>query len=158
MVKKILHNATLFFMLAITSCCTIINGSTQQLSVSSTPTAAKVTIDGQDLGYTPFIATLKRKNNHTVKVELEGYLPYEISLSRKVDGWLAGNIVFGGLIGIAIDALTGSMYKLSPGQLDAQLTKSSANITNTKNGLYCAIVLKPGGNWQKIGQLAKAAN
>jgi hypothetical protein len=62
-----------------------------------------------------------------VKIELPGYMPYETNLIRKVDGWIAGNIVFGGLIGLAVDAITGGMYKLTPEQIQSELMNQTAD-------------------------------
>jgi hypothetical protein len=156
--KKLLPAAVLCPLLILSGCCTIINGSKQQVSVSSTPTGAKVLVDGNEVGLTPFIATLTRKDTHTLKIEMDGYQPYEISFARRVDGWLAGNIIFGGLIGVVIDAVTGSMYKLSPGEVNAALSKGNTTITKTKYGFYCAVTFKANPQWQKIGQLARAGN
>lgn len=38
-----------------------------------------------------------------------------------MDGWLFGNLLFGGLICVIVDAATGAMYKLTPNQMAAQL-------------------------------------
>src|SRR5690606_24180125 len=99
-----------------TGCATIIHGSKQAVGISSNPANAVVTINGQQFGRTPVTATLSRKDHHRVTIELDGFMPYDIQLTRKVDGWIVGNIVFGGLIGLAVDAITGGMYKLTPDQ------------------------------------------
>ena len=145
----------LIFTLLFTSCATIIHGSMQQVAVVCDPKKAKIDIDGVSLGHTPYLARLSRKNNHLLKIELEGYLPYEITLKRKLDGWIFGNIFLGGVIGIVIDAATGSMYTLSPKDVTTQLNSSSASTGRTKDGIYLSVVLKPDNNLTKIGQLEK---
>ncbi len=136
-------------------CATIIHGTKQSVSISSTPSNAVVMIDGQEKGNTPLLIDLSRKDHHTVKITLDGFLPYETRLVRKVDGWIAGNIVFGGLIGLAVDAISGGMYKLTPDQLQAEM-RSGANASIDKSsGLYLTVVLNPQKNWQKIGQLER---
>lgn len=114
-----------------------------------------VTINNQEVGKTPITTNLSRKDHHTVKIELAGYLPYETKLTRKVDGWIAGNIIFGGVIGLAVDAITGGMYKLTPDQIQAELRNRTVSIKQLKNGMYIAVVLKPNQDWQKVGQLEK---
>jgi hypothetical protein len=110
---------------------------------------------GRKKGNTPLLIDLSRKDHHTVKITLDGFLPYETRLVRKVDGWIAGNIVFGGLIGLAVDAISGGMYKLTPDQLQAEM-RSGANASIDKSsGLYLTVVLNPQKNWQKIGQLER---
>lgn len=140
----------LFF---VYGCATIMHGTKQQLGISSNPTSADVTIDGQIFGKTPLTAELSRKDNHLVKIELEGYLPYETNLTRKTSGWVWGNILFGGLIGLAVDAISGGMYKLTPEQIQAEL--KNANIASVKNDdyLFITVVLSPDPTWEKIGNL-----
>lgn len=43
---------------------------------------------------------------------MDGYLPDETTLTKKVSGWVRGNLVFGGLIGLAVDAISGGMAQL----------------------------------------------
>lgn len=143
------------FAVLTSSCGTIIHGSKQDISISSNPSSALVTINNQEIGKTPITTNLSRKDHHTVKIELAGYLPYETKLTRKVDGWIAGNIIFGGIIGLAVDAITGGMYKLTPDQIQAELRNRTVSIKQLKNGMYIAVVLKPNEEWQKVAQLEK---
>jgi len=142
-------------VLFLVGCATIMQGTKQNVGISSNPSGAKVTINGQTFGNTPLTVELSRKDNHIIKIELEGFLPYETTLTRKVSGWVAGNIIFGGLIGLAIDAITGGMYKLTPEQIQAELKKSDMSINLGEDKLYITFTLTPDPGWEKIGQLAK---
>lgn len=146
---------TFGFIFLTSSCATIIHGSKQSVSISSNPSSATVTVDNQDKGKTPLTTTLSRKDHHTVKIELPGYMAYETKFTRKVDGWIAGNIIFGGIIGLAVDAITGGMYKLTPDQIQADLKSNTASLRKIKDGLFLTVVLRPDPNWEKIGQLTK---
>lgn len=142
--------------IALTSCASIIHGTSQQIGIGSTPSGAKVTVSGQSFGTTPIIADLKRKDNHIVKIELDGYMPYETTLTRKVSGWVWGNVLFGGLIGLAVDAISGGLYNLSPEQVQATLNKEeSANLQLTDDALYVFVTLDPDPSWKKVGQMTK---
>lgn len=156
------HSLILAFAIVIicltASCATIIHGSRQEVGITSNPASAKVTVDGQLMGKTPLITKLTRKESHIVKVEMEGYLPYETQFTRKVDVWIAGNIIFGGLIGLGVDALTGSMYKLTPDQVYAELRTNTASIHEIKDGIFFTVVLKPDPKWEKIGALERINN
>ena len=105
----------------VTACATIINGSSQSVGFRSQPTGADVFINGILVGQTPVAPDLKRMDNHIVRIELDGYEPYDFKIDRRVSGWVAGNILFGGMVGIAIDAITGSMYRLDPSEVDVVL-------------------------------------
>lgn len=121
--------------------------------ISSTPSSARITVDNQPLGATPAVVKLSRKDHHIVKIDLAGYQPFEATVTRKVSGWVWGNIVFGGLIGLAVDAMTGGLYNLTPEQVAGQLAKSSASATVTKDGLYVVLVPAPEAEWRRIGAL-----
>ena len=140
--------------LIISGCCTIIHGTTQKVSFSSNPSKAQVTINGLSFGTTPLSILLSRKAEQIIKIELEGYSPYEIILIKKVDAWIAGNIIFGGLIGLAVDAISGAMYKLSPEQIQAELRKETGQIIKDDK-IYLFVTLVPKAEWEKIDNLIR---
>jgi hypothetical protein len=140
---------------ATTACASIVHGTRQNLGVSSTPSGATVSVDNKPLGTTPTVAKLTRKEPHVVRVELDGYRPVEVKLVRSTSGWVWGNIVFGGLIGVAVDASNGAMYKLTPAQVSATLVQVGAQVPASKDGLYIGVVLEPDARWQWIGQLQR---
>lgn len=138
----------------LTGCATIMDGSKQTVAFSSNPSNATVTVDGKVLGNTPLTEDLSKKDKHTVRINLNGYLPYEMTMTRKTNGWVWGNLVFGGLIGLAIDATTGAMYNLTPDQVNAELRKQgSAAVKKTDNMVLVSVSLHPDASWQKIGEL-----
>jgi hypothetical protein len=146
-------------------CASIIHGGNQIVDITSQPTGAMVTIDGKEYGRTPQAISLRRKGRlkgelapkkeYAVKIAVEGYLPYEMKLKRELDAWFFGNLLFGGVIGMIIDAADGAMYKLTPNQIIAQMGPATAS-TMTKDGIYIAVTLKADPSWEKIGQLEKA--
>lgn len=138
---------------AVYACATIMHGSSQEVGIGSTPTGAKVSVDGREYGKTPTVAKLSRKDHHTVRIEMEGYEPYEMTLVRKTSGWVWGNIVFGGLIGLAVDAISGGLYKIEPAQVQATLAGRSGELDLDDDALYFAVVLRPDPEWQRIGKL-----
>src|ERR1700704_2014308 len=135
------------------SCASIIHSTHQDVGISSNPTGAQVSVDGQVKGATPVVANLTRKDNHIVRIELAGYKPYETTLTRKVSGWVWGNIVFGGLIGLAVDAITGGLYDVRPEQISGQLSKTGASVQIHGDHLYVILVRDPDPSWRRIGQL-----
>jgi hypothetical protein len=133
------------------ACATIMHGTNQDVGLSSSPTNARVTVNNKPVGSTPVVAKLSRKDNHIVRFELEGYQPFEATLTRRTSGWVWGNIVFGGLIGLAVDAMSGGLYKLTPEQIAGAMLSATAALT--PDGLYIAVVLQAEPEWQKIGEL-----
>ncbi|ACF13262.1 hypothetical protein Ctha_0794 [Chloroherpeton thalassium ATCC 35110] len=117
--------ATQFF-----GCATILNGTHEDISISSTPSRAKVTIDHQPYGQTPVIANLSRKKKHIVKISQPGFYDYEMIITQHVSGALLGNILLGGLIGLVVDASSGGMWELKPTDIRAYLRKTDSPVEN----------------------------
>lgn len=155
--KKTIILSSLAFTLLTTSCATIVSGSKQNVKFSSNPSTATIFIDEVEVGKTPFEIRLERKNEHSVMIKLEGYQTFETRLTKKFNGWYIGNILFGGIIGLIIDPITGAMYNLSPSEINAEMNKGTAFKSN-KNDIYIAVALNIDPNWKKIGQLEKATN
>lgn len=109
------HYLTLLAILALaslplSSCCAVINGRSQEVHFAASPAGAKLTVDGQDRGSVPQTVLLKRGSDHTIRIEAPGYAPYEAKLEGSTSGWVFGNILIGGLIGLAVDYATGAVY------------------------------------------------
>jgi hypothetical protein len=66
-----------------------------------------------------------------------------------------GNLLLGGIPGLAIDAITGSMYKLKPEQVQATLTQSTAAIDQHRDLVLVTVVLRPDPGWEQIGTLTR---
>jgi len=118
--KTVLLSLIAFASIFLSGCATIIHGSRQGVFLTCEPRVANVYIDGKLMGHTPMRAVLRRGKNHTLKMELPGYKPFETVLTRRLDGWVFGNII--GVVGLALDAYNGSMYRLSPKDQYPELT------------------------------------
>jgi hypothetical protein len=113
-VHVLAHASLLALILTLSGCATIVNGSSQSVGIRSDPPGARVYVDGVARGETPAEVDVKRKDRHEVRLELEGHETYAVRLNRSVSPWFAGNLLYGGLIGLGVDAITGSMYQVSP--------------------------------------------
>jgi hypothetical protein len=144
----------LFAGLAATGCATLTQGANQRVPIHSSPSGAQVWINGRDSGTTPTTASLRRKDQHTIRFVLYPYATKDITLERRISGWFWGNIAFGGLVGIAIDAATGAMYKLTPADVHQHLGPEAAGSPRRERGrLIIAVVLEPQADWERIGCL-----
>lgn len=154
MKKQIFILGIVTTLLSFTSCATIVSGSKQTVKFESTPSEAKVFINEVEVGKTPFETKLERKKEHAIVIKLDGYKPYEVLLTKKFNAWYLGNILFGGIVGLIVDPITGAMYNLTPEQVNANLEKGTAFKSND-NGIYIAVSLDIDKNWKKVGQLEK---
>jgi hypothetical protein len=115
-------------------CASIVSKTQRQITINSSPDQADVTItDERGLkllqGKTPTTVTLKtgggyfKGKEYTVRIYKEGYGEQTVTISKKLNAWYLGNIIFGGLIGVLIvDPLTGAMWTLDPQEIYVNLS------------------------------------
>ncbi len=137
MVRSGLIALTIF----LTGCGTIMIGGEQNISISSTPSAARITVKDTNgyvvaKGITPTTITLSKgsgkvfdftKPEYTLVVEKEGYAPVDVQLAGKMNLWyLLGNGCFLNVFGwFVIDPYTGGMWTIKPEDVNADFTASS---------------------------------
>jgi PEGA domain len=102
-------------------CASVTRGTTENISISSTPAGATAEVSGLDnptACVTPCVVVAKRSADITVTVSKEGYEPQVIPLTKEVPGagaaGFAGNLVLGGLVGMGVDAATGAAQDHKP--------------------------------------------
>jgi PEGA domain-containing protein len=85
-------------------CATIRNEKYKEVGFTSEPSGASVAMDGEVLGVTPCEVEIARKGrDKMVEISLAGYKTAVLKLNRSVEG----KTVFGGLIGMSVDAISG---------------------------------------------------
>ena len=112
----------------LSACATITRGTNQDFMVESTPSQADVKLSTGQTCVTPCTLRLKRKSQFKVTISKEGYQTQEAEVHGIMKGGggaaLAGNAIFGGLIGAGVDASNGSLMNLKPNPL--QVTRVPA--------------------------------
>jgi hypothetical protein len=112
--------ATAFLLLSPMGCATITQGSTDTVTVDTRPPGATCELkrDGQVVAYvnpTPgSIQVSKSKDNIAVRCEKDGYQPAVGNIGSEFQAMTFGNVLFGGLIGVAVDAASGAMNEYQP--------------------------------------------
>jgi len=101
-------------------CATIFHGKSQTINVTSEPPGSLVAVGGNTF-VTPAQVTLRRDSHYTLVATKPGYQGTG-TIEHSVDWYtFLGNIIFGGLIGWAIDFSSGSAYELSPETVAIQM-------------------------------------
>ncbi|MEH2533996.1 hypothetical protein V1277_006709 [Bradyrhizobium sp. AZCC 1588] len=102
-------------------CASVTRGTTENISISSTPSGATAEVSGLDVPtacVTPCVVVAKRSADITVTVNKEGFEPQVIPLTKEIPGTgaagFAGNILLGGLVGMGVDAATGAALDHKP--------------------------------------------
>jgi len=102
-------------VLVVSGCATMFTGTTDTVNFKTDPQGARVIMESTDGLYkeekaTPAIFTIPSNKTYTVTILLEGYKTKDIVLERKISGWVVGDLFIGGIIGLAIDFITGGAY------------------------------------------------
>ncbi len=113
--KNLSYIVSFVAILPLTGCASIVEGTTQSIAITTAPVdGAKCTlISSQGTYYvtTPGNAIVhKTKTDLDVTCTKEGFLDASTKISPHFNGATVGNVLAGGLIGIAVDASTGANY------------------------------------------------
>jgi hypothetical protein len=103
-------------------CASIVSGTRQSVTINSNPPGAIVNINGQ-MGMTPATFELKRNEHYNVQIAKEGYQTQSMALSHIMNPWILGNVLLGGIIGLAVDLIDGAAYKHAPDNVMVTLLK-----------------------------------
>ncbi|MFZ3136059.1 MAG: hypothetical protein WA126_01565 [Thermodesulfovibrionales bacterium] len=102
-------------ILACTSgCATLTKGTSQSLTITTDPSGAVCTLtrDGETIGVvnpTPGTLTIKKdKDDISVVCKKQGFQDSADTMSASFQGMTLGNAIFGGLVGITIDSMSGA--------------------------------------------------
>jgi PEGA domain len=116
---------------ALGGCASVTRGTTENISITSTPAGAEATITGLDVPtacITPCAIVAKRSADITVSFAKEGYEPEIVALTKEVPATgaagFAGNVLAGGLIGMGVDAATGAAQDHKPNPVIVTLKPS----------------------------------
>ena len=112
--------AVLLSLAGLTSCASIVDGTNQSLSVSTTgnggamlPGARCALQNGKGTWYvvTPGSVTVHRAYSAlNVSCTVAGYQTAGQTVESSTKAMYAGNVLFGGVIGLGTDAVTGAAY------------------------------------------------
>jgi hypothetical protein len=113
--------------LLLTGCGAILHGPRQNIDVQTSPAAVKLeTAPATGTFTTPTTLNLERKNTYVLTFTSPGYNPTSITIHNGIGvGTVIADVLLTGLLGVAIDGLTGSWYGLEPGVVNATLTRAT---------------------------------
>lgn len=112
-------------VLGLTSCATIFTGTSDRVTFNSNPEGAVVYIDGLEICTTPCTVPVKRSlNDKAAEFKLDGYKTRVITLDREFNVVSVLNLA--GLLGWAVDAATGAIFKYGRKNYDIQLEAERA--------------------------------
>ena len=123
--------------LTLPACATIVRGTNTDWNVQTDPAGASVaTSHGYRCDATPCALRMPRKSNFQATIAKPGYKTVTATVGNRVSGGggagLAGNVLFGGIIGAGVDAGTGAALDLRPDPLMIKLEPGEGAVTMTQ--------------------------
>jgi hypothetical protein len=102
-------------------CASVSRGTTETISVASTPSGAEAVISGLDAPMTcitPCAVVAKRNADISMTIQKPGFEPQVVQLTKDIPATgaagFAGNLLLGGLVGMGVDAATGAATDHKP--------------------------------------------
>jgi hypothetical protein len=108
--KRSLTGILVVGIVFMAGCATMIRGTTQQVSINSEPTGAKVTLSNGNSCSTPCNIEAERKNTLQLTITREGCNTHTTAMVPTLAG-------AGAMLGGVVDYGTGAVYDLQPNPL-----------------------------------------
>lgn len=114
-------------MSGLSGCATVINGTSQDYSIQSEPSGAKVRLTSGAECTTPCELNLKRRHDFRADISRDGFQPAYVLVQSRTGGAAVGNILLGGLVGGVVDGSNGACNHLFPQPLSIKLAPLDSN-------------------------------
>ena len=114
-----------FALVLLPGCGAILHGSRQNISVQSSPAGASISTSPASGSFTtPTNLVLERKNSYVLNFSNPGYTTATFNIQNNISvGVVVADILLTGLVGVIVDAATGSWYNLTPESATVTLTR-----------------------------------
>lgn len=127
----------LVFAVALSSGCSLVNGTTQRVSIATSVPGAQVFVDGAPVGRTdegkPVVVSLKRRSDHVVVATKEGYSSRAVRIENELSGLGTLDLIGTWLILLpGISFLMGTAWELQPKDVYVALDPVASPQKNTQ--------------------------
>jgi hypothetical protein len=116
--KRVLRHSTIAGLSLLSACASIVSGTDSATYIETKPVDARCRLHGQDFTRevnTPTSVPLPaRASPITVECNAEGFQRTTQQLEASMDGWIFGNLIFGGIVGGVVDIARGAGRKYPP--------------------------------------------
>jgi hypothetical protein len=119
-------------------CASVMSGRHARVAINSNAPNSRVVVKdrrGETVATaeTPAVVELKRSDgflkpaHYTATIEAPGYEPTQVAIDPKLNPWIFGNVLLGGVIGAVVDPATGAMWNLTPNEIKQELVAARPN-------------------------------
>ncbi len=117
--------SALLFTIVLAGCATLLKGNKEDVMITSDPTGASVSINGQPMGTTPYVARVASSKDLDVELSKPGYKTTKISDPTSMrKGWEAWSFV-AYVIPMGVDMASGAAWGHNQTMLAAHLEPDS---------------------------------
>ena len=102
--------------------CGSIMGVKEMVNIDTNVDKAEILVNGVSVAEAPGAVVIKPKD--VVSLKKEGYRDQIVPIFTKFNSWVIGNIIFGGIPGLIIDAATGSLKAIEGNYFKANMIKT----------------------------------
>jgi hypothetical protein len=117
--------------LILGGCATVTRGTNDQVQLRSAPSGAIATASTGQSCTTPCTITVGRKDEFSVRFEKPGFISQDVQVKTQASGAgqaaMAGNLIVGGIVGMATDASTGATLDHVPNPVSVELRPARAS-------------------------------
>ena len=115
--------ASSIMVLGVAGCAVVMKGQYEDVSINATEERARVTVNGEDMGFTPLKLRLASNKEYRIEFEKPGFEKKVVRLTNNIGpGYIIADILLG-LVPIVIDAATGAWYQLDQTNVNAVLER-----------------------------------
>ncbi|MBL8756324.1 MAG: PEGA domain-containing protein [Planctomycetes bacterium] len=100
-------------------------GGPWPVPIDSVPQGAIVSYDGANVGVTPCTVSMNRRCSQVV-LKHDGFHDQPVEAGVHANAMVLGNIVFGGVVGVVVDAASGAAMRISTEPCWVEMTPASA--------------------------------
>ena len=112
---------SVILVLLLCGCATIFSGGPAPVAFGSKPDGATVLVNGQNLGTTPVTLKLEPERSYIITYQKEGFQDATVTLNTHIRAEYVVLDVLVGVVGVAVDAVTGNWKAFDQGQYYAEL-------------------------------------
>lgn len=151
---RLFQIVSLALLSSLGACATIMSGTSQSLAIDSSPEGAdcKVSQNGLPVGEvtsTPgYVQVHKSGATLALSCSKAVYQPAQSYQTAGFNGWVVGNVVIGGVIGVVVDLASGALHSYD----------SSMTVALGGNGLYRPTIASFPSGYGATNYAANAAN
>lgn len=118
-IKRILALIAIAF--TFSGCSTMMNSDIVEVPVKTTPSGATLVLNGNHYISPAVVLVPRGEGDFNLHIEKKGFQSVDILLKESLDGWFWGNFIFGGVVGFAVDFISGDAFDIKPELIDQVL-------------------------------------